>query len=190
MLARLGKRFEEYWCPSSDGQVFCRRAYRPLGPLARMLVLLTTVSGMREMPWHSAVSVDPLQPEIHNCKLCADLLWARARFSCDPDTEVLSWLTEGAPARILYHPLQMGIFPDAVQAADIMDPVDGVFGDPAMRMSYASAEEDDYAVGELDQLCVAGFIKKFATLDLCAEFLGCTPVVSKIRARHQGETFW
>ena len=32
---------------------------------------------------------------------------------------------------------------------------------------------------ELDRLCAAGFIKKFATLDLCTEFLGCTPVVSK-----------
>ena len=46
-------------------------------------------------------------------------------------------------------------------------------------MNYASVEEDDYALRELDRLWAAGFIKKFATLDLGTEFLGCTPVVSK-----------
>ena len=60
-----------------------------------------------------------------------------------------------------------------------MDPANGECRDPALRMSYASVEEDDYALSELDRISAAGFIKKFATLDLCTEFLGCTPVVSK-----------
>ena len=119
-----------------------------------------------------ATSIDPLQSEIHNCTLCAGLLSAWARCSCDPDTDVVSWLTEGAPAGILDHPVQMGIFPDAVEAAVIMDLLDGDFGDPAIRMSYASVEEDDDAVGELNRLGAAGFIKKFATLDLSR---GATP---------------
>ena len=65
-----------------------------------------------------------------------------------------------------------------LERADFMDPADGEFGDPAKCMSYASVEEDDYALSELDRLCAAGFIKKFATLDLCSEFLGCILVVS------------
>ena len=48
MLAQLGKRFETCYC-LSDGRVFSSRAYRPLGPIARMFVLRMTVSGMREM---------------------------------------------------------------------------------------------------------------------------------------------
>ena len=60
-----------------------------------------------------------------------------------------------------------------------MDLADGEFRDPAERMSYASVEEDDHALSELVRLCAAGFVKKFATLDLCTEFLGCAPVVSK-----------
>ena len=122
-----------------------------------------------------AASTDPLQSDV-NCTLCADLLSAWARFSNDPDTDVVFRLTEGAPAGILDHPLQMGIFPDAVKHADFMDPADAEFGDPALRMSFA---EDDYALSEMDRLCAARFIKKFATLDLCTEFRGCTPVVSK-----------
>ena len=124
-------------------------------------------------------SIDPLQSAIQKCTLCADLLSVWARFSCAPDTDVVSWLTEGVPAGTLDHPRQMDVFPDAVEAADIMDRVDGDFEDPALRVNYASVEEDDYALSELDRLFAAGFIKKFATLDLCAEFLGCAPVVSK-----------
>ena len=60
----------------------------------------------------SATSIDPLQSEVHNCTLCADLLSAWARFSCDPDTDVVSWLTEGAPTGDSRSPLQMGIFPE------------------------------------------------------------------------------
>ena len=82
-----------------------------------------------------AASTDPLQSEIHCCTLCADLLLAWARFSGDPDTDVVSWLTEGAPAGILDHPFQVGVFPDAVERADFMDPADGEFGNLAKRMS-------------------------------------------------------
>ena len=46
-------------------------------------------------------------------------------------------------------------------------------------MGCASVEEDDYAFSVLDRPCAAGFIKKFATLVLCTEFLGCTPILSK-----------
>ena len=92
----------------------------------------------------------------------------------------MSWLTEGAPVGILSHPVKW------VEQADFMDPANGEFGDPAERMSYAFVEENDYAFNELDRLCAAGFIKKFATLDLCTEFLGCV----QIRDRHQRETIW
>ena len=50
----------------------------------------------------------------------------------------------------------MNIFHDAKEAADFVDLVDGVFEDPAMRMSHASVEKDDYAVGELERLALPG----------------------------------
>ena len=55
MHVRLGRRFEEYYCLSSGDQVFCRHACRLSGPIARTLVLITTLSGMRGMRWHGCL---------------------------------------------------------------------------------------------------------------------------------------
>ena len=96
-----------------------------------------------------ATLTDPLQSEIHNCTLCADLLSAWARFSGDPDTDVVSWLTEGTPAGIVEHPFHVGIS-DAVGRPDFTDPADGAFGDPASRVSYASVEEDEPSANSID----------------------------------------
>ena len=80
----------------------------------------------------------------------------------------------------------MGIFSDAIESPDFMDPADGEFEDPAFRMSYASVEEDDYALGTLrcwvhQEIRDAGLVHRFSRLHSCGV---------QIRARHQRETIW
>ena len=67
---------------------------------------------------------------------------------------------------------------------------DGEFGDPALRMSYASVEEDDYALSELDRLCAAGFHPEIRDVGLVHRVSRLHPCSVQIRACHQRETIW
>ena len=127
-----------------------------------------------------APSAAPLLAKDHNCTLCGPLLEAWARASGDPDTDAARWPSQGAPAGILCHPEQLGIFPDAQEPHDLVDPLEASFPDPEFRASYASVESDDHATEELDRLVQAGFLCRFDSLADCQAFLdGQNPVVSK-----------
>ena len=103
------------------------------------------------------------------CRLCGD-----------PDTEAASWCLEGAPAGLLEHPSQIGIFPDAVEDADGLDPVVAEFADPELRMSYQAVENDPFALEEVERLRSRGFLTRHDDFAACrADLQGEEPVVSK-----------
>ena len=54
--------------------------------------------------------------------------------------EAATWTWQGAPAGILEHPSQVGVFPDAKEPGDWVDVGDETFPAPETRSSYASVE--------------------------------------------------
>ena len=105
-----------------------------------------------------AASPGPLSAAESHCTVCGPLLEAWARAAQDPDLEAASWPRLGAPAGILLHPGQRGIFPDADEAGDLLDPLQARFPDPETRSSYASVERDDHAAQEIQRLVDRGFL--------------------------------
>jgi hypothetical protein len=80
----------------------------------------------------------------------------------------------------LEHPVQVGVFPDAVEALDCVDPLQATFEDPEHRCSYESVERDDGAWEELHRLVDKGFVTKIPTLGACVRELdGEVPIISK-----------
>ena len=126
--------------------------------------------------------IEPLNAEENSSTLCGGLLEAWTKMAGDPDLEAAGWPRLGAPAGILLHPQQVGVFPPAVEDADIIDPeeAEGTFEDPEQRQSYQSVEDDDHAVEEVARLASLGFIKAAYSVQQCVDMLdGDTPIVSK-----------
>ena len=122
----------------------------------------------------------PLTVSEHHCSVCGPLLEAWSEAAGDPDTEAATWPRVGAPAGILQHPGQCGIFPDAEEVGELLDPLQVQFPDPETRDSYASVEKDDHAAEEIQRLVDKGFLLQRDTLAECRAELGnVDPVVSK-----------
>ena len=127
-----------------------------------------------------STSPETLQPGGPQGSLAGHLLQAWATRCGDPDIEAATWAFTGAPAGILEHPAQIGVFPDAVESAFCLDPMQVEFDDPEFRRSYESVERDDFAWVELHRLVDKGYVTKFSTLKGCIDNLnGDVPVVSK-----------
>ena len=86
-------------------------------------------------------SPDPFDPKVYDCEIAGSLLEAWTQAAGDPDWEAASWPRTGAPAGILEHPEQVGVFPPAKEASDLRDPLTTEFDAPETRNSYASVEE-------------------------------------------------
>ena len=78
------------------------------------------------------------------------------------------------------HPSQVGVFPDAREEDDVIDPEAATFADPATRHSYQGVEDCEHALAEVRRLADCGFLEPCATLEECRQRLdGEDPVVSK-----------
>ena len=127
-----------------------------------------------------ASDCEPLAAGGPQNNICSGILQAWCKLCGDPDSEAASWCVNGAPAGILEHPQQLGIFPDAVEDDDWLDPVETDFGDPEARRSYQSVEADPHAFEEVERLRSKGFLTRHSTLAECrADLGGQHPVVSK-----------
>lgn len=123
---------------------------------------------------------DPLDPTTHNSEIAGGLLECWAAAAGDPDLEAASWPRHGAPAGILEHPTQVGVFPEAVEDSGIRDPLTTEFDAPATRHSYESVEECPHALAEVERLTSLGFLKRCETEQELEEVCGEGPkVISK-----------
>lgn len=124
--------------------------------------------------------VAALDPVRDNSEVCAGLLEKWAERAHDVDIEASTWARCGAPAGILEHPGQPGVFPDAVEPGDLIDPALQHFDPPETRYSYETVEDCPHALEELNRLVAAGFVRRFASLEACRDFLGGDdPKISK-----------
>ena len=127
-----------------------------------------------------ADQVEPFDPDEYNCSVAGGLIEAWTSASGDPDTEAASWPRVGAPAGILVHPSDAGIFPPAKEDALQLDPLTTEFDAPETRSSYPSVEVCPYAQAEVDRLVDLGYLTRCPTLpDLERELGPGTKVVSR-----------
>lgn len=119
--------------------------------------------------------VEPLSVD-HNCRICGKLLDAWMKFAKDPDTEAASWTWTSAPAGILHHPRQLGVFPEATEHDVIAEPETAMFDDPIAMFSYASAHCGDFAFEAVERRAKLGYLE---VADSVTALGGRVPVVSK-----------
>ena len=135
----------------------------------RLLIVdqLKSISGV------STGDPSSLDPDVHDCELCGPLLEFWATVAQDPDTEAATWPRIGAPAGIIEHPADPGIFP--LVEDDTTPPEELDVGDLHTRASYASVEGDADAQEELDRLVAAKFLYKCKDLHDCERRVGGKP---------------
>ena len=108
------------------------------------------------------------------------LLGAWGRKAGDPDAEYIeTWLKGGSPAGIDAPIKDPGIFPQNDAEPESGDGVD-YFHDPSGHENYKSVEDDPMALVEIQRLIDTGYVKTFDDLDACQEWLGGTPLTSKL----------
>ena len=122
---------------------------------------------------------EPFTAKSHDTELCGELLEAWTRAARDPDEEAASWPRLGAPAGVLEHPAQVGVFPDATEPADHCDPEDLEQINPEERHSYASVEHDPFAYEELQRLVGLSYLDVYNDYPALERAVGGSPIISK-----------
>ena len=108
------------------------------------------------------------------------LLGAWGRKAGDPDAGYIeTWLKGGSPAGIDAPIKDPGIFPQNDAEPESGDGVD-YFHDPSGHENYKSVEDDPMALVEIQRLIDTGYVKTFDDLSACQEWLGGTPLTSKL----------
>ena len=134
----------------------------------------------------------PLDAAQYDCEVAGGLLEAWCKAARDPDTEAASWPRLGAPAGILDHPQQVGVFPDAVEDEFLLDPLTTEFDAPATRQSYAGVEACPHALEEVERLTSLGYLTKCGTEEdlenVCGEGAKVISKFGQITKEREGKT--
>ena len=128
-----------------------------------------------------AKSINGVCSELYNTSLRADLLYAWASRARDPARDAATWLWSGAPAGIIDHVPDWGIFPKSggdgaeVEHAELFTDYEGF-------ENYSSVDDDPAAeelvTGLLDE--TKQWVKSFSSVGAATEFLGGPPILSKL----------
>ena len=122
-------------------------------------------------------NIEPVGNAHFSTEIRAHLLAGWRSVSQDPDWAVADWLlASGAPAGILRHPEDCGIFPRTLVGGM---PPDSLHSDPNDFASYSSVESDSDAWRQVRRLVDKGWLLEFDTLDQLKAFLGADPILSK-----------
>ena len=108
-------------------------------------------------------NADPVSNSRCSSAICADLLEAWRTVAHDPEDQVHSWLTSGAPAGVRKHPVHRNIFPEVDSFeewgdGELLDTPDSDF------VNYAGIDEDDDVWIEMAKHADKNFVTIFSTL--------------------------
>ena len=99
----------------------------------------------------------------------------------DPDDQIYTWLTQGAPAGILHAPKDPGIFPDC-SAPSEMEPGD-LQCDASTFTNYYGVEDKEVTTTEMQTHIDSEHLAEFDTFEELENFVGGKPILNKL-GRH------
>ena len=105
-------------------------------------------------------------------------LWRTA--SMDPDTAVVRWLREGAPAGLLQPIEDCGIFPTYSEEEDPQSMNAEDLCTESAFTNYAGVEDNEDVALEMQRLTDAGFVTQFQAYEDLVKHLGAEAVLSRI----------
>ena len=153
LIASIGKKKDEVTMPTQEETSACMNLVR---------------------------EVLPFRPDDESLtQLNAAFLGAWVAAAGDPDHHVIDWLRRGAPAGILHHAGQAGIFPpagdegEAAKERALQEHYHGF-------KNYTSMEESSHGKEVLQELVTRGYVKKFSTLAAARRYLQAEPVLAKL----------